>query len=294
MIDTEILLSLFKNTVTLITFLGFYLCFYRIDKKRFSYYKKKYKVLDLSSHYLSNISSLYLTCNEEKITNVSITITRIALWNSGTEDITEEKIVKERPLILGVKEGSSARILDCSVYYRTDEYNMLKPQKLSGRDGDNKYKLSFEYIEKRGGVILEVIHTGYADDLYMDCHIKGGEGIIEIDQQRSKVRKPSDKSLPALYVRVSNRIETYLVGSENYKGTWYHGSFIFGMLALSIAYLIAVIIYNIPLQLDKESALHIAQTIFNLGTTVCYFAIVLSIIGIFWPFMMPRKLRRKF
>ena len=271
---------LFNITVYLVGFLGFYLYFFSVDFRRFSYYKKTLKIINLEDCYIRNIDSLYMTCNEERISNA--TITRIALWNSGTEDIYEKSIVKERPLVLGVKRGSGARILDCSVYYCTDEYNKFKPEK--HLDEDEKYTFSFEYIEKRGGVILEVIHTGGTDDLYMDCFIKGGKGIIEIDKQESRVRKPSNKTVQAQYVRISKRAARFFGGSEDSPPTWHYG---IHMISLSIFGLSPIIAVFIPASISFK------QKVVNFGMAIAYFTFILSVIGAIWPYRMPYRLREQ-
>ena len=42
-----------------------------------------------------------------------------------------------------------------------------------------KVNLGFEYVDKKEGVVLQIIHTGNANDLKVDCKIKGGEPMKE-------------------------------------------------------------------------------------------------------------------
>ena len=276
---------LFKFTVYLVGFLGFYLIFFPVSFTRFSYYKKTFKEIDLYNGFTKNINSLYMICNEEKVSNVIVT--RIAIWNSGTEEIYGKKIVEERPLVLGVKEGSDTRILDCSVYYRTDEYNRFNPCKCPG--DDKKYILEFEYIEKRGGVILEIMHTGRVDDLYIDCFIKGGKGIIEIDKQEAKVRTPLNKSIQALFIRITKCVANKYYPNENNPASWHYGSRMLGIEIILASWIISIALSFV---FNEGSSFNIAQIVINLGTYIAYVPLMLSIMGSFWPYRIPYKLKK--
>ena len=275
--------------------LGLYFAIRPLHISRLSYFKITNKVIDLKrSDKRSNINLLYMKYNDELITNVSIT--KIALWNSGTEELYEERFVKERPLVLGTKAGSSARLLDCRVKFHTDSSNKIEPHLDYEKDGNDlkrKYNFSFDYIAKKDGVVLEVIHTGEADDLYMDCHIKGGEDIVEIDKQGVVIRKRSNNKLIAKAVRLFK--ETGLLFSDDPKNnpmSVYQGGIVFCLNTICVTGLI-IIFLSFQFQAHAE-IINIIETIyaemFLLFVVVSTFCVYFA--KRWWLYMIPRQLVR--
>lgn len=145
--------------------------------QRITYTKKTNKLISLKK---VAVKALHLYFNEEEITDVSVT--RIAVWNSGNERIDAKDIVAIEPLRICIKEGceKTTRILDCSVDYVSEASifeNANIPQ--IGLEKDY-YPIPFDYIASSNGMIVQIIHTGEANDVYLDCHIKGGRKTIEL------------------------------------------------------------------------------------------------------------------
>ncbi len=158
--------------------------------KRITYTKKTNTIVSLNN---VGVDSLRLFYKDEKISDVSIT--RIAVWNSGKETIEKENIVPRRPLKVCVKDASAddTRILDCSVDFLTDE-NIFEDKKPSNIDLEkSNYAIPFDFIDPDHGMIIQVIHTGNAEDIFMDCQIKGGKDFELVNNDGIKVARTNTK-----------------------------------------------------------------------------------------------------
>lgn len=146
--------------------------------KRLTYTRETNKLISLKN---VAVDSLHLFFNKEEIMDVSIT--RFAVWNSGNERIDSKDIVASRLLRTGLKEGhkKDSRILNCSIDYVTDDtiFGDINPAEIELVS--DTYTIPIDYLAPSDGMIIQIVHTGDNDDLYMDCHIKGGKEFDEVD-----------------------------------------------------------------------------------------------------------------
>ena len=112
-----------------------------------------------------------------------LSITRLAIWNSGNKTIKAEDIASSAPLCIRAK--NSATILDAEIIEMVDKTNNYLLSNVSS----DIVRIEFEYTEPQDGVVLQVLHTGERDDLFVDCKIKGGKGI----KQRGKKNGPKSE-----------------------------------------------------------------------------------------------------
>jgi hypothetical protein len=94
----------------------------------------------------------------------NMTVTNVALWNSGREPIRKEDILSTEPLRILTKEGF--RILDAEVVQVNNDTNNLRCQLIE----DNEVIIDFDYLEKGDGTVIQVFHTGNKND---DLQFKG-------------------------------------------------------------------------------------------------------------------------
>ena len=92
----------------------------------------------------------------------------MAIWNSGNITINNTDIVKTRELTFATDEENV--ILDAEILGVSEETN-----KFSLLFIDNKtVKLIFDYLDKKDGIVIQIIHTGLSENLLLSCKIKGG------------------------------------------------------------------------------------------------------------------------
>ena len=173
--------------------------------KRLTYTKKTNKLISLKN---VAVDSLHLFFNKEEIMDVSIT--RLAVWNSGNERIDSTDIVAKKPLTVGLVEGheTTSHILDCSIDYVTDEtiFGDVDPSKIELMN--DSYTIPFDYLAPSDGMIIQLVHTGSVSDLYLNCHIKGGQGFTEVNNDGFP-KKQKDKTGWRSYFIVSNPLRYF-------------------------------------------------------------------------------------
>lgn len=148
-----------------------YAVFTRIkDKKR-----KQFTYAIKSNHIIQNsvakIDKLDLRFNGKRIDDLSIT--RIVIWNSQKKEIRDNDMVSDYDLSVTIDDDFE--ILDAKILFEKEPANKFTIKNLQSK----KINLGFEYVDKKEGVVLQIIHTGKARNLKVDCKIKGGDPIKE-------------------------------------------------------------------------------------------------------------------
>ena len=153
----------------------------------FFFIKSKRK-LEISYYYLDSeivsngksfVSELQLLFHGKAINN--ITVTRLALWNSGNEVLNHSDIVDSKKLCI-FSDNPSAEILDAIVIKHSDETNQFGIENKT-----SKYvELNFDYLNKRDGIVVQIMHTGERSSLKFDCKIKGGKKPKSLNEKSKK------------------------------------------------------------------------------------------------------------
>lgn len=142
------------------------------------------KVKEISIDYFINkivkqgktpISKLEMKFDGKPIQDLTASI--FYIWNSGNEVINANDIVPLKLLHIGCK---SDNILAAEIIKQSDESNDFSICKITPTDID----ISFEYMDRGEGVMLQVLRTGSEDELFFDCKIKGGRHIRDCSELR--------------------------------------------------------------------------------------------------------------
>lgn len=136
-------------------------------KKRIeiSYYTTTTEIVRDGKYITPNLRVSY---RDETINN--LTATRYAIWNSGTEVINHSDVVSLVPLQI-VSEDNNVNILDAIIIKQSEETNMFN----IAEKAHQYVRFDFDYVDKQDGIVVQVLHTGTAASLKLDCKIKGGE-----------------------------------------------------------------------------------------------------------------------
>lgn len=128
------------------------------------------------------IEGLKVVYNERVISDLSIT--RLAIWNSGTEVLNVSDIVATQPLQITT---ANEEILDAIIITSSEKTNECKIVHKSERN----VCIGFEYMNKRDGLVIQILHTGDAAGLKVICKIKGGEKLkcVNRDSQKKVIKK---------------------------------------------------------------------------------------------------------
>jgi len=98
----------------------------------------------------------------------SLSITKLAVWNAGTEALRAQDIPSSDPLVIAVR-GSKVHLLKVAVIEVTHTANAASVQ-FSVNDGNEPAKLTFEYLNPGDGLLVDVVHTGTGTD---DIELRG-------------------------------------------------------------------------------------------------------------------------
>lgn len=94
---------------------------------------------------------------------------QIIIWNGGTSTIMGDKIVKEDHLRLVF--DASTNILDVNITGLSRKVTKFTAEKDMTRE--NEVILEFDFLDRKDGVIIEILHTNSNSDVKLDGTIRG-------------------------------------------------------------------------------------------------------------------------
>lgn len=133
--------------------------------------KKSRQIITIKNKKIEKLSLRY-----ENIPIDNLSITKYAIWNSGNVEIRREDIASLKPL--KIKSNGDIKILDASIIRNTDEDNGFTITHVS----EGEIEIGFEYVNEKNGTIVQIIHEGSGYGLWVDCKIKGGRGIKNVNK----------------------------------------------------------------------------------------------------------------
>lgn len=116
----------------------------------------------------------------------NLVITKIAIWNSGNVVLNHDDFASEGKLCIISKDETE--ILYAEIISESDSMNQFEINQID----NHKIIIDFEYIEKRNGIVIQLIHTGESSDLDLCCKIKGGNQINKLPK-RGLIEKMASK-----------------------------------------------------------------------------------------------------
>lgn len=142
------------------------------EKKEFSY---SLKTNHLIRKKKSEFEKLNITYDNQKIENLCVS--KYAIWNSGNRTLNDVDMVETKELTIYTLNES--KILDYELVLSSEKTNNFSIEKID----EHTIKILFKYVDKKDGIIVQVIHTGYEEDIQIDCKIKGGKPIRNTDNE---------------------------------------------------------------------------------------------------------------
>ena len=134
--------------------------------KRLSFSVRSFQLL---SNELSTLPGFSASYSGRVLSN--LTASKILLWNSGTDVVSQADVAAGDPLIVMLPEG--VEILSARIANMSTPPNLLAVE----IDGSmrNMAQVSFDYLARREGCVLALIHTGrHTDDIAVKGTVKGG------------------------------------------------------------------------------------------------------------------------
>lgn len=179
---------------TIVAFIfGIYTWIAGKKKKEISCFNNTFEVVKAGK---SLVPKLELSYEGKEIND--LTITKYAIWNSGNEVLNIADIVVES---LQITCNNDTQILDARILVQSDETNMFKIIDKK----NNCVKISFDYMDINDGIILQILHTGEAVELKVECKIKGGKKLKNLNHNTRK----NDK-----YIMRTKKLSIILLGID--------------------------------------------------------------------------------
>lgn len=161
-------------TIAIITIGGFIIAYRSMPQKVLKFYIINNELITSNKTILTKLDILY---NGTPVNN--LTVTKIVFWNNAFPTINAIDIVKASPLLISAKEGS---LLDVSIINGHQSSNCITTTDIK----DNKSSISFDYLDRKEGGIVQIIHTGNSYDISLSGKLKGGKIVM---QKHNKVTK---------------------------------------------------------------------------------------------------------
>lgn len=158
------------------------------EKKQISYLINTYKIINAGENVIPKIEILY----DGKYIR-DLTVSRLVIWNSGNKLLNGDDIVDTKPLSV-VAESDKVDILDVSIVKYNEEANKFR---VDMRDSHHA-EIKFDYVDKRDGIVIQILHTGSYDDIFIRGKIKGGKKLRNIEKHNDIIK--NDKVRKYIYV----------------------------------------------------------------------------------------------
>lgn len=124
------------------------------------------------------IKNLTIQYDNRSIMNLSSS--KFYIWNSGNAVINSSDIVESKPL--SIISSGEAVILDAQIIRCSDETNKFEIVNHT----DKAVELTFDYVDRGDGIVLQLFHTESSVGFELDGKIKGGEDTHNCNSKRSR------------------------------------------------------------------------------------------------------------
>ncbi|MCH5172553.1 MAG: hypothetical protein J1F31_06985 [Erysipelotrichales bacterium] len=169
------------------TFLGTFWGKKGLSKKRLSFRSVSFPIIRESTNTISNVNVSY---KDEPISN--LTITNFIIWNSSDKPIRKDDIVP-KSLLCFFANNSAVKILDISIIKTNNP--SINAQIIQN---ENDINLTFDFLKKKNGVVVQIIHTGQDEDIKFTGELIDGnlkcENLSTIPLINFLTKTPSPKA----------------------------------------------------------------------------------------------------
>lgn len=144
------------------------------EKKEISYMVNTYEIVRAGENVIPEFQISY--CGHP-IGN--LTVSRFAIWNSGNKLLNSNDVVDTKPLSIS-SDIDGPEILDVSIIKLSEESNKFSVDKKSAHCAEIK----FDYMDKQDGIVVQILHTGSVEKIFLTGLIKGGKKIKNTGHDR--------------------------------------------------------------------------------------------------------------
>lgn len=121
------------------------------------------EILSIKDEFLSKLNITYDEKPVEKLT-----VSKMIFWNGSFPTINNTDIINAEPFSIILTDGE---LLDASVLKGADTPNRIHV----ARTTDSSAQISFDYLDRKEGGIIQIIHTGTHSSVGFTKLLKGGK-----------------------------------------------------------------------------------------------------------------------
>ena len=136
-------------------------------KRKISFKKSTYMLVRNINEELKDLEIKY-----KNIVIENLSITKFAIWNDGNTKLENLDFASIMPFAIEAKKKS--KVLNASILIKSEEANNFTIEMDTEK---NKILIYFEYMDPKEGLVIQILHTGNADDLKLVGKIKSGKKI---------------------------------------------------------------------------------------------------------------------
>lgn len=169
--------ALLAALVTLISIIGFILTIITLIVQR----KRKsiayvFNTLTLIENQIAKIPGLSIHFDNKPIE--CIVVTKLRVWNNGNVLLTKDDVYQNHPICIELKHKNCSILSVDIIRESSDTCNFI----LHTDEDKQTIRLSFDYLEKTQGIILNIYHTNTSSDPFkINGKIKEGK-LINLTQ----------------------------------------------------------------------------------------------------------------
>lgn len=144
---------------------GFVITYRSTPQKVIRYTISNFELITNGQSALSDLSIFY-----DEIEITKLTVTRVVFWNDSFPTIHNTDLIDAAPFTISTKNGN---IFKVSVINGSETPNKINALLLDNKNA----KIFFDYLDRKEGGIIQIIHTDEPESIKISSKIKGGKII---------------------------------------------------------------------------------------------------------------------
>lgn len=229
------------------------------EKKELSFARKSHMLIQNSKEKFEKLSILY---DGKTVSNLCVS--KYCIWNSGNRTLNRSDVVQTKEITIATIEDN--KILEASILSITEETNNFTLEKID----EQTVRVLFDYVDRKDGVVIQVVHTGETRALRISCKIKGGKDLRTHSLESNKKITMSRKLMAiasllfsffvtitsSLVLSVDALIKNGFISDKQYIDSFYSTESVTNMSSTWMTLVMYAITFIISISLTK-SAFHI-------------------------------------
>jgi len=165
-----------STVIIAITIVGFIFTYKSTPQKKLKFIITDNELITNKQSAFSKLKISYDGNNVDKLT-----VTKITLWNASFPAIRRSDIAPTAPLTLLIDTGD---ILDVSVLKGNDTANRVSVEQTE----DKQNCITFEYLNRKEGGLIQVVHTGGSNSIEISKTLIGGKIVTTKNPNTSLIK----------------------------------------------------------------------------------------------------------